>query len=138
MKLAALILGFVLTSFVSTAQDKEGVTITVTIENVLSNEGKILGAVHTDATFMKGQGIANKTVDAVKGAVTLTFENIKPGTYAIMLLHDSNNNKRMDFEANGMPKESYATTGELTFGPPSFDNSKFEVKDADLDFRIRF
>jgi len=87
---------------------------------------------------MKGQGIANKTVDAVKGAVTLTFENIKPGTYAIMLLHDSNNNKRMDFEANGMPKESYATTGELTFGPPSFGNSKFEVKDADLDFRIRF
>jgi len=138
MKLAALILGFVLTSFVSTAQDKEGVTITVTIENVLSNEGKILGSVHTDATFMKGQGIANKTVDAVKGAVTLTFENIKPGTYAIMLLHDSNNNKRMDFEANGMPKESYATTGELTFGPPSFGNSKFEVKDADLDFRIRF
>ena len=138
MKLAALILGFVLTSFVSTAQDKAGVTITVTIENVLSNEGKILGSVHTDATFMKGQGIANKTVDAVKGAVTLTFENIKPGTYAIMLLHDSNNNKRMDFEANGMPKESYATTGELTFGPPSFGNSKFEVKDADLDFRIRF
>lgn len=138
MKLAALILGFVLTSFVSTAQDKAGVTITVTIENVLSNEGKILGSAHTDATFMKGQGIANKTVDAVKGAVTLTFEDIKPGTYAIMLLHDSNNNKRMDFEANGMPKESYATTGELTFGPPSFDNSKFEVKDADLDFRIRF
>ena len=138
MKIAALILGFVLTSFVSTAQDKEGVTITVTIENVLSDEGKILGSLHTDTTFMKGAGISNKSVDAVKGEVTLIFEGIVPGTYALMLLHDSNNNTRMDFEANGMPKENYATTGELAFGPPSFSNSKFEVTDKDLDFRIRF
>lgn len=138
MKIAALILGLVFTSFISSAQDEKGVTITVTIENVLSDEGSIMGGLHTESTFMKGPGVANEVVDAVKGEVTLTFTNIKPGTFAIMLLHDSNDNNRMDFEANGMPKENYATTGELVFGPPNFNSAKFEVTDKDLDFRIRF
>ncbi|MGB3152501.1 MAG: DUF2141 domain-containing protein [Maribacter sp.] len=138
MKIAALILGLVFTGLVATAQDKEGATITVTIENVLSSEGKIIGSLHTGTTFMKAPGIENEVVEALEGEVTLTFTNVEPGTFAIMLLHDTNNNNRMDFEANGMPKESYATTGELVFGPPSFASSKFEVTDKDLDFRVRF
>jgi uncharacterized protein (DUF2141 family) len=138
MRIATLILGLVLTSFLSNAQEKDGVTLTVTIENVLSNEGKIIGALHTEGTFMKGAGIATEVVDAEKGEVTLTFTNVEPGTFAIMILHDGNGNNRMDFEANGMPKENYATTGELVFGPPSFNSAKFEVVDNDLDFRIRF
>ena len=138
MKTVALILGFVITSFITSAQEKTGVNVTVTIENVLSDEGKIIGALHTEGTFMKGPGIVNKEIDAVKGEVTVTFTNVKPGTFAVMLLHDGNNNSRMDFEANGMPKESYATTGEIVYGPPSFGNSKFEVTDTDLAFRVRF
>ncbi|WP_338038982.1 hypothetical protein [Maribacter litopenaei] len=37
-----------------------------------------------------------------------------------------------------MPKESYATSGEMSFGLPSFEGSKFEVTDIDLEFRVRF
>ena len=85
MRIAALILGLVLTSFLSNAQEKDGVTLTVTIENVLSNEGKIIGALHTEGTFMKGAGIATEVVDAEKGEVTLTFTNVEPGTFAIMI-----------------------------------------------------
>lgn len=138
MKTIGLILGLVFSSLVATAQDSEGVTITVVIENVLSDEGIVIGAVHTEQTFMKGPGVANQQVDARKGEVTLTFENVQKGSYALMLLHDANNNQRMDFEANGMPKENYATSGETTFGPPSFAGSKFNVADEDLEFRIRF
>lgn len=138
MKTIGLILALVFSSLVATAQDSEGVTITVIIENVLSDEGIVMGAVHTEQTFMKGAGVMNKQVDATKGEVTLTFENVKKGSYALMLLHDINSNQRMDFEANGMPKENYATSGETTFGPPSFAGSKFDVADGDLEFRIRF
>ncbi|MFK7814666.1 MAG: DUF2141 domain-containing protein [Maribacter sp.] len=42
-------------------------------------------------------------------------------------------------EPNGMPKESYGTSGEMNiFGPPSFETSKFEVTDEDQEIRIRF
>ena len=139
MKKFALILGIVFTSLVATAQDAEGVTVTVTIENVLSDGGTILAGLHTADTFMKGQGVANAMVPATEGEVTLTFENVQPGTFAVMVMHDKNDNKRMDMEANGMPKESYGMTGPMeSYGPPSFETAKFEVTDEDLDFRIRF
>ena len=75
----ALVLGFVFISFSSIAQNKENVTVTVIIENVLSDEGSIIAGLHTEDTFMKGQGIANATAQAATGEVTLTFENISKG-----------------------------------------------------------
>jgi uncharacterized protein (DUF2141 family) len=138
MKTIALILGLALSTLTGNAQDSEGVTVTVTIENVLSEEGRVMGALHTEQTFMKGPGVVNQVVDATKGELTLRFEKVQKGTFALMLLHDKNENNRMDFEANGMPKENYATSGETTYGPPSFAASKFEVGEEDLEFRIRF
>lgn len=139
MKTLGLIFGLVFTGFVATAQENNGISITVTIENVLSDKGKILGALHSTETFMKGPGILNEVKNAVKGEVTLTFSEVTPGTFAIMVLHDSNNNNRMDYEANGMPKESFATSGNLEpYGPPTFNSAKFEVANEDLEFRIRF
>lgn len=138
MKTIALILGLVLTTVTGSAQESEGVTVTVTIENVLSDDGKVMASLHTEQTFMKGPGLVNQEMDAAKGELILTFDNVPNGTYALMLLHDKNENNRMDFEANGMPKENYATSGETTYGPPSFANSKFEVANEDVEFRIRF
>ncbi len=138
MKTIALILGLVLTTVTGNAQESKGVTVTVTIENVLSDDGNVIGALHTEQTFMKGPGVVNQLVDATKGELTLTFENIQKGNFALLLLHDKNENNRMDFEPNGMPKENYATSGETTYGPPSFAASKFEVGEEDLEFRIRF
>lgn len=137
MRTVILTLTLVLSVFLGNAQ--EGYTITVTIDNVTSDEGKVIASVHTPATFMKGPGISNLESDINNGKVTLTFENVKPGTYAIMAMHDANDNKRMDFEANGMPKESYGMSGnDMTMGPPNFDMAKFEVSDKDLEFNIRF
>jgi uncharacterized protein (DUF2141 family) len=70
---------------------------------------------------------------------TVEFENIPEGTYAIVCFHDENNNGKMDFESNGMPKENYGTSNNaLSFGLPAFDNSKFEVKNDDLILEIKF
>jgi len=138
MKSVILALALVLNFAFSSAQE-DGITITITIDNATSDEGKVIASVHTMDTFMKGAGILNAESEIKDGKVTLVFENVTPGTYAIMALHDVNNNNRMDFEANGMPKESYGMSGnEMTMGPPSFDMAKFEVSDQDLEFNIRF
>ena len=88
---------------------------------------------------MKGPGILNAEHSAKAGEITMTFENVKPDTYAIMVIHDSNDNKRMDREANGMAKEHYGMTGDsMIMEPPNFDAAKFEVTSEDLAFSIRF
>lgn len=139
MKKLALILGLLAMSFTTTTNAQEGVTITVVVENVLSDGGTILGGLHTSETFMKGNGVMNASAAAKEGEVSFTFENVQPGSYAIMVMHDANDNMRMDMEANGMPKESYGMSGnEMAMGPPSFDGAKFEITDEDKEFRIRF
>lgn len=139
MRTVVLSLVIVLTTIFSSAQEVDGVTITVTIDNVTSDEGKVIASVHTSETFMKGAGILNTESAINDGKVTLTFENVAPGTYAIMAMHDANENKQMDYEPNGMPKESYGMSGnDMTMGPPSFDMAKFEVSDENVEFSIRF
>jgi uncharacterized protein (DUF2141 family) len=74
---------------------------------------------------MKGAGIAADAKTAQKGAIELNFNNLMQGSYAIMVLHDMNDNKQMDYETSGMPLESYATSGENTkMGPAILDFGK--------------
>lgn len=139
MKNFGLILGALFIGLTTMAQDKSGATVTVVIENVLADGGTILAGLHNSESFMKSDGIANASAPGIKGEVTLTFEKVQPGTYAIMVMHDANDNQRMDREANGMPTENYGMTGEMeAFGPPVFDNAKFEMGAEDQEFRIRF
>lgn len=139
MKTVTLLFTALLTVCTAVAQETSGNTVTVTIENVLSDGGTILGSLHSEDTFMKGPGINNAMAPAQAGEVSLTFENVLPGNYAIMVMHDANDNKQMDMDPSGMPKESYATTGEMNlYGPPTFEGAKFEINGADQEFRIRF
>lgn len=139
MKKVVLFIGALLMSWSGMAQDKKGVKVTVIIENVLKDGGTILAGLHTAETFMRGEGLASAMKPAKAGEISLTFENVTPGTYAIMVMHDSNDNKQMDLEDNGMPKESYGTSGEMNmYGPPTFEGAKFEVANQDQEIRIRF
>ena len=139
MKTLALLISLLITALIANAQDTKGVTLTVTIENVASNEGQILTVLHTRDTFMKGPGIQNFKSEAKPGSISFVFEDVKPGIYAISSMHDINENQRMDFQDNGMPKESYAMSGsEIIIGPPTFQDVKFEVDGNDLELNLRY
>ncbi|MGW9686718.1 DUF2141 domain-containing protein [Flagellimonas sp. 2504JD1-5] len=139
MKTVTLTLGLLLTCFLGFSQENLGNTIEVSIDNVLSDDGKVLVSLHTENTFMKGPGIQNLESNIENGKVSFTFQNVPEGTYAIMALHDANGNKRMDFESNGMPKESYGLSGnDMSYGPPNFETAKFKVEGENLKFNIRF
>lgn len=121
------------------AQEVKGISIEVTIDNVTNNEGKVVLALHTSETFMVSQGVKNAESKIEDGKVTIVFEGVAPGSYAIMAMHDQNENGRMDFEPNGMPKESYGTSNNpMSYGPPQFAESKFEVGTENQKINIRF
>ncbi|APQ16000.1 DUF2141 domain-containing protein [Maribacter hydrothermalis] len=126
-------------SFTMNAQENEGITLTVIIENVLNNDGYVLSALHNENTFMQAEGIKTSKEKAQSGELILTFENIQPGEYAFSVLHDANDNERMDFETNGMPKEEYAMSGNsLPMGPPTFTDAKFTIEEKDIELTLRF
>lgn len=134
MKTLSLLITFLIGSFFSQGQD-----ITVTIDNVSNDNGKVIFSLHTAETFMKGPGVLNAESKIENGKVTITFKDVAPGTYAIMALHDANENNRMDYQENGMPNENYGTSNNPpSYGPPQFASSKFVVEQEDLKLNIKF
>lgn len=139
MKKLVLSFAIAIISIVGFAQDEFGASITVTVENAKNDNGKLLIGLHTEENFMKGAGIDGQQTEIIDGKGTVTFKNVKPGEYAIMVLHDENNNQRMDFEESGMPKESYGMSNNpRSFGPPIYADAKFEVGKDDMEMAIRF
>ena len=139
-KILTLVIAFTLSvTFINAQETKTGKDITVTINNIANNNGNVLLSLHTEETFMKGNGIDMLKSKIVDGSVTVTFKNVAPGTYAIMALHDANENNRMDFQENGMPKESYGVSNNsMSFGPPQFSTAKFEMKNENIEMKIIF
>ncbi|WP_291967697.1 DUF2141 domain-containing protein [Maribacter sp.] len=126
-------------SFTMNAQENEGITLTVIIENVLSSDGHILSGLHNENTFMKAEAIRSSKDKAEPGELIITFENVEPGDYAFSVLHDANDNARMDFEPNGMPKEEYAMSGDfMPMAPPTFSDAKFTISAEDMELKLRF
>lgn len=123
--------------FTSTAMAQETISLTVEIPNVRNDEGTVMIAVSDKATFMK-EPLHSAAVQIKDGKAVHTFEDIAPGEYAIMVMHDENNNKQMDFQSNGMPKEDYAMSGEpAMYGPPSYEQAKIKLNE-DKTMTMRF
>ena len=117
----------------------KGKTIKVTVNNALSDKGIINFGLHSNETFMKAPGIDSQASKIENGVATVTFKNVPEGNYAVICFHDENENGMMDFETNGMPKESYGSSNNpFLCGPPDFELSKFEVKNEDLSLEIKF
>jgi len=140
MKTILITLALAFTTLLMSAQtetkkETTGTTVTVTVP-VKSDKGSVLYALHNADTFMK-QGIEEMEGTIEDGKSTVTFKNVAPGEYAILLFHDANGNKQMDFEANGMPKEMYGVSNNvMNFGPPQWSDAKFEVGSDPVSLEI--
>jgi uncharacterized protein (DUF2141 family) len=120
------------------AQTNNTSTITVTVENLDSNDGAVLFGLYTEITFLKAKPKYNSKSEIVNGTARITFEGITPGTYAISCFHDKNGNGQMDFEPTGRPMESYGVSNNKMSpnGPPQWNDAKFEVTGSPLKFNI--
>ncbi|UMB60734.1 DUF2141 domain-containing protein [Lutibacter sp. A80] len=112
--------------------------ITVSVVNALTDEGTVNFALFNEENFRQEPLVAESSI-IKNGVSTVVFKNVPVGAYAIICYHDENNNKRLDFQNNGMPKENYGTSNNsLSFGPPQFERSMFELKGEDVTLEIKF
>jgi uncharacterized protein (DUF2141 family) len=90
-----------------------------------SNDGKVYVQVMDNKKKVVKQAvldIANKRIDSV-------FD-LPEGQYSVRIFHDENNNRKMDTNFMGLPKEGWAMSNNVkaNFGPPSFEKSVFVAK----------
>lgn len=139
MKKLSLFIALIISTTLSFAQETKGQDITVTIENISNDRGHVVIGLHTTDTFMKTEALQQTAAKVKDGKVVYTFKNVAPGNYALLALHDENDNKRMDFEPNGMPLESFGLSNNpMLMGPPTFSEGKFVVADKNVELTIKF
>ena len=70
------------------------------------------------------------SVPIINNSATVRFENVSYGEYGISVLHDENNNYKMDSNLIGMPKEGFGISNyKDKKARPSYDKAKIIVDD---------
>lgn len=106
--------------------------VELTIKGIKKVQGSVLVAVYnSEESFMKTR-VTSKKIKVTGDEVSMAFESVSPGDYAISTFHDENDNNKLDTNFFGVPNEPYGFSNDArgTFGPPSFDKAKVKV-DAD-------
>ncbi len=108
------------------AQEPGGITVSVT---GLKVTGDLLLTLFDKSDGFPGdhqKARDRKQVKITASTMSVTFEKLPAGTYAIAVLHDENGNAVLDTKAFGIPKEGIAVSNNITkfFRAPTFDEAK--------------
>ena len=118
--------------------------ISVTIQGVHSAQGSVfVGLYATPSKFLNGtQNDAMRRVPASTGPITVVFDNLPAGTYAVGAYHDENGNEHLDTNFLGLPEEGYALSNGVraVTSKPTFQQAAFTVgnQGAAIALHIRY
>ncbi len=126
----------------TTAVGHSGVDVTVQVTNMRNADGVVRACMTRDQErFPRCQDSSQgyRVVVPAGEAATLRFSNVAPGTYAIALLHDENDNGRADRALGMMPTEGFGFSRDarVRMGPPDFDDAAIVVGSSPSQQTIR-
>lgn len=116
----------------------------VTVTNIKGHKGNIIiGIFDSNENFLK-KPLDGRMAKASGDSITVVFENLKPGKYAVSVLHDANKNKDLDKNKLGIPKEGFGFSNNVlgAMGPPSFERAIIDLtpeqKDLDIGIKMKY
>jgi uncharacterized protein (DUF2141 family) len=100
----------------------------------LRTGGDLYVALQTQDQFMQQDAAAGEIIEDVsKDSYTLTFKDIDPGQYALMVWHDIDGDGVFDMNEQGAPIDGWAAiNGAELKGPPTFDAVSFTLGKKDV------
>lgn len=111
----------------------QGAEIEVRVEGLRSARGMVRVCLTRDPGHFpdcdKDPLSYRQSAGAGAGPETVLYlRDVAPGSYALLVLHDENGNRRVD-SFLGIPREGvgFSRNPKLVMGPPSFDRVRFDV-----------
>ena len=114
--------------------------LSVNLAQIKNDKGSIFVELYSDpATFRKSaKALKIIKIPAAACSLTLTFDNLGTGTYAVLSYHDEDGNNTMNKRFGMIPTEGYGLSNNpKVMGPPAFKDSQFEVS-TDTEININF
>ncbi len=105
-------------------------SISLTIQSVKHDKGTLYIQLFNGAeNYKQGKAIDMAQVAAKSGDISVMFDNVKAGNYAIRYFHDENDNGSLDTNLFGIPTEGFgfSNNAKANFGPPSYLQMAFDV-----------
>ncbi len=135
------IIAAVLSSFPVAAA--RGSTITVRVSTFRSVKGSLRCRLYSRPDGFPGKPPyeAQQSVTVTAKTMSCTFASVAPGTYAVALFHDENDDGKLDTNFLGIPREGVGVSNNKlrSFGPPSWDDAKFTLQgDVVLDVALHY
>ncbi|MFO6446567.1 DUF2141 domain-containing protein [Erythrobacter sp. NE805] len=106
--------------------------VVITVTDLRSTKGVVRACMTTRSDIFPKcikDPTAFRTVVPASGKVEIRFAGVKPGQYAIALLHDENDNGKADRAMGMMPKEGYGFSRDapVKMAPPKFTDAVFAI-----------
>ena len=139
MKKLILLTALIFTGIFTTYAQEKTYNLTVNIAGLSSSKGTLLiGVYNSKETFLKKQ-YKDDFAKITDKKSTVIFTDLPKGEYAVSFVHDENDNKIMDTNFIGIPKEDYGCSNNATgfMGPPKYKDAKFLLdKDKTIEIKI--
>lgn len=125
------------------AQDSTAVkfNLTIKIAGFESDDGSAMVALVNSQKSWQSEGASFKNAipKIEKKRVILVFNELPKGTYGVKVYHDENDNRKLDSNFIGIPKEAYGFSNNArgNFGPADWQDAKFEVtEDKEIIIKV--
>lgn len=142
------VLGLML-GFVGSAQSQDseaimpsvGTTLTVIVDQINKAQGRVYVTLFANPqTWLDDKkSLQDQSTEAKAGSVSVTFEHVVPGRYAIVTFHDDNGSGEMEFNALGIPTKGYAFSNDVRpfLSAPSFEKAAVMVMERPSEIHIK-
>jgi uncharacterized protein (DUF2141 family) len=144
MKTKLHVIAMILAGTLAVASVAEAADLTVTVSDLRNTKGDLLlSVVDSEAGWnQQAQPVAAEKVvvaDKVTKDNSLQFKFTLPaGKYAIQVLHDENQNGKLDFNSMGIPAEGHGTSNNpVVMRRPNFSETVFELKESPTEIVVR-
>jgi len=107
-------------------------SLTVEINGLKNQKGTLCFSLFSNGQGFPSQSeraIASRCMAAKEASISATFEQLAPGNYAVAVIHDANDDGKLNTGFLGIPKEGFgfSRNPKIGMGAPSFQDTAILV-----------
>jgi uncharacterized protein (DUF2141 family) len=116
-------------------------TVVVSVEALRSRAGSVRVKLVASAEGFPGSDahvVARRRLPVDGPAARVVFSDVPFGDYALVVLHDEDDDATLDRNVLGIPAEGlgFSSGARVRFGPPSFEDARFTLAEPELEIEI--
>ena len=120
------------------ADETRANVLRIVVNNVTSADGHVRVDVCSRSEFLSKCRYGG-SAPATRGVTTVEVRDLPPGVYAVQAYDDQNDNRRVDRNVLGLPKEAVGFSNDAPVGVhgPSFKNAAFTYSGGEQTISLR-